>query len=142
VGAVPVLMEIAVDEQYVDNTRHMDEKAAIAAFGALAQASRLRAFRLLVERGESTVPAGEIARELGIPHNTMSVHLAVLTRSGLLDSHRQGRSIRYGLNVDGIKSVLRYLIHDCCGGHPELCGPIAKLLDPAMPPRMKIDDPC
>ena len=40
----------------------MDEKAAIRAFGALAQASRLRAFRLLVERGESTVPAGEIAR--------------------------------------------------------------------------------
>ncbi|MDG2076540.1 MAG: helix-turn-helix transcriptional regulator [Arenicellales bacterium] len=113
----------------------MDEKAAITALSALAQASRLRAFRLLVERGGSTVPAGEIARELGIPHNTMSVHLAVLTRSGLLDSHRQGRSIRYGLNVDGIKSVFRYLVDDCCGGQPELCGPITQLLGPATSPR-------
>ena len=59
----------------------MDEEGAIATLSALAQASRLRAFRLLVERGETTVPAGEIARELGIPHNTMSVHLAVLTLS-------------------------------------------------------------
>ncbi len=108
----------------------MDEKAAILALGALAQASRLRAFRLLVERGETTVPAGEIARQLGIPHNTMSVHLAVLTRSGLIDSHREGRSIRYGINVDGIKSVFRYLVDDCCGGHSELCSPIAELLDP------------
>ena len=121
--------------RYVYNTRHMDEKAAITILSALAQTSRLRAFRFLVEQGESTVPAGEIARELGIPHNTMSVHLAVLTRSGLLDSHRQGRSIRYGLNVDGIKSVLRYLVDDCCGGQPELCGPIANLLDSATYPR-------
>ena len=109
----------------------MDEEDAVATLSALAQASRLRAFRLLVERGETTVPAGEIARELGIPHNTMSVHLAVLTRSGLIDSHREGRLIRYGINVDGIKSVFRYLVDDCCGGHPELCSPITELLNPA-----------
>ena len=109
----------------------MDENGAILALRALAQASRLRAFRLLIERGEATVPAGEIARELGIPHNTMSVHLAVLTRSGLIDSRREGRSIRYGINVDGIKSVFRYLVDDCCGGHPELCSPITELLNPA-----------
>ena len=109
----------------------MHEEGAIVTLSALAQASRLRAFRLLVERGETTVPAGEIARELGIPHNTMSVHLAVLTRSGLIDSHREGRSIRYGINVDGIKSVFRYLVDDCCGGHPELCSPITELLNPA-----------
>ncbi|MEE2804216.1 MAG: metalloregulator ArsR/SmtB family transcription factor [Pseudomonadota bacterium] len=117
----------------------MDETKAIAALGALAQTSRLRVFRLLVERADHMVPAGEIACLLGVPHNTLSVHLAVLTRSGLLQSKREGRSIRYGLKVDGIQNLLRYLVDDCCGGHPELCGSLTKFAERSEAHRLTMD---
>ena len=50
---------------------------------ALAQSTRLEAFRLLVSREPDGIAAGELARLLSIPLNTMSSHLAVLARAGL-----------------------------------------------------------
>lgn len=108
----------------------MDIAAAIDSFGALAQDTRLRAFRLLVEAGEEGMPAGEIARQLGVPHNTMSVHLAQLARAGLIRSRRESRSVIYLADFDGIRALLAFLLQDCCRGRPEACGP---LLDAALP---------
>jgi len=48
-----------------------------------------------------------------------------LTRAGLLRSERNGRSIIYSVNPQGIKSLLAYLVEDCCNGQPELCTPMA-----------------
>lgn len=96
---------------------------AVRAFGALAQESRLAAFRLLVRAGESGLPAGEIARGLRIPHNTLSSHLAILTRAGIVRSRREGRSIIYAVDFDGTRSLLAFLLEDCCQGRPELCSP-------------------
>ena len=61
----------------------MDEKAAIGALAALAQPTRLAVFRQLVGRHPGGIAAGDIARRFDVPHNTMSSHLAVLTRAGL-----------------------------------------------------------
>ena len=52
--------------------------------GALAQESRLNAFRLLVRSGPDGLAAGEIARQLSIPHNTLSSHLSILSNAGLI----------------------------------------------------------
>lgn len=101
----------------------MDNNSAVQAFGALAQESRLAAFRLLVQAGESGLPAGEIARALGIPHNTLSTHLAVLTRAGIVRSRREGRSVIYRVDFDGTRALLAFLLEDCCRGQPELCAP-------------------
>ena len=98
--------------------------------GALGQETRLRAFRLLVEAGEEGVPAGEIARRLDVPHNTMSSHLALLTRAGLIRSRRESRSIIYTADFAGIRALLAFLVQDCCRGRPEACGP---LLDAVLP---------
>ncbi len=114
---------------YFDNTRHMDEIHAVDALSALAQTSRLQVFRLLVRNGPAGLAAGEIALKLAIPHNTLSTHLAILTRAGLLSSTRFGRSIVYRIDPDGIRQLLNHLIQDCCNGKPELCGPL--LLSPA-----------
>ncbi len=62
----------------------MDEKTVINALGALAQETRLRAFRLLVEAGPDGKPAGSIAEALGVPAPTLSFHLAQLTHAGLI----------------------------------------------------------
>lgn len=108
----------------------MDVIAAIDRFAALAQDTRLRAFRLLVEAGAEGMPAGEIARRLGVPHNTMSVHLAQLTRAGLIRSRRESRSVIYLADFAGVRALLAFLLQDCCRGRPEACGP---LLDAALP---------
>lgn len=99
----------------------MDEFQALAAFAALSQVSRLNAFRLLVRHEPTGLPAGEVARLLAVPQNTMSAHLAVLARAGLASAERHGRSVAYRADLDRLRALVGYLVKDCCGGRPELC---------------------
>jgi len=69
----------------------MDLARATEALGALAQESRLKVFRLLVRMGPSGMAAGDIARKLTVPHNTMSSHLAARARAAHLVT--QGRPL-------------------------------------------------
>ena len=112
----------------------MDETRTIAALAALAQATRLQTFRLLVEREPEGVPAGELARLIGVPQNTMSAHLSTLANAGLVSGERQSRSIIYRADLERFRQVTLYLIKDCCGGNAELCAPLIKELTPCCPP--------
>lgn len=96
----------------------MELNTAVNALGALAHRHRLMVFRLLVQSGPNGLPAGDIAKNIGIPKNTLSTHLAALTRAGLLNSERLGRSIRYRIDFSGTLSLLRYLVEDCCRADP------------------------
>ena len=102
----------------------MELSNAIDALGALAQESRLKVFRLLVQAGPSGMAAGDIARELAVPPNTMSAHLAVLSRAKLVTAHKEGRSVIYGLDVEGTRDLLSFLVEDCCRGAPNVCTPL------------------
>src|SRR5262245_38218225 len=103
----------------------MDEAAAmVRCLGALAQEHRLRIFRLLVKRGPSGMPAGEIAEKVGIGPTNTSFHLKELDRAGLLRASRHGRYIRYAIDVEGMRKLLTYLTEECCQGRPELCGEV------------------
>lgn len=81
------------------------------------------------------MPAGEIARQLAVPHNTMSSHLAILTRAGLVRSERQSRSIIYRAELAQLRDLIAFLLKDCCGGRPEICGPLMDELSPCCPPK-------
>lgn len=94
---------------------------ALAALAALGQPTRLGIFRALMAAEPNGLPAGAIAERIGCPHNTASTHLSILARSGLVRGAREGRSIVYRADVDGIRAVVGFLVNDCCGGHPELC---------------------
>ncbi|WP_332698656.1 ArsR/SmtB family transcription factor [Bosea sp. (in: a-proteobacteria)] len=108
----------------------MDNSQAILALAALAQPTRLDTFRLLVRREPEGVPAGELAKLLVVPQNTMSAHLAVLTRAGLIVGERQSRSIIYRADLAGFRTVIAFLLKDCCGGRADLCGPLIEELVP------------
>lgn len=99
----------------------MEVKTAVVALAALAQESRLRAFRLLVRAGERGLAAGEIADELAIPPATLTFHLKELSHAGLIESRRDGRRIVYSLSTEGVRELMEYLLRDCCDGQPELC---------------------
>lgn len=100
----------------------MEAAAAVAAFGALAQETRLAVFRLLVQAGPNGLTAGEIAEALEVPASTMSHHLGIIERAGLAVSWRKSRSIVYAANYEGTRNLLAFLMEDCCQGRPEICG--------------------
>ena len=108
----------------------MDSVLAITALGALAQDTRLDAFRLLVRHEPDGMAAGEIARQLGVPQNTMSAHLGILARAGIVRSERHSRSIIYRADLDGLRALTLFLIKDCCAGSAELCAPLIAELPP------------
>lgn len=102
----------------------METQFAIEALAALAQPTRLEVFRLLVRKEPDGLPAGEIARQMEVPHNTMSTHLSILTRSGLVSVERQSRSMIYKVELTAVRQLMLFLLRDCCNGQPELCAPL------------------
>lgn len=113
----------------------MESHDAIDVFAALSQATRLDTFRLLMEHEPDGLPAGEIARRLDVPQNTLSSHLAILTRAGLIASERHSRSIVYRALVDRVREIASFLVQDCCGGRPELCVPLVAQFTPCCSPK-------
>lgn len=83
---------------------------------------------MLIRHLPDGLPAGEVARELGIPHNTMSAHLAILARAGLVSSRRRSRQIIYQARFDCITQTVNFLVQDCCKGRPEVCRPLQHML--------------
>jgi DNA-binding transcriptional ArsR family regulator len=106
----------------------MEIKFAVGSLTALAHEGRLAAFRLLVQAGAPGLPAGEIARRLGILPNTLSASLNVLSHAGLIRSRREGRSIIYSADYGAMRELLTFLMEDCCNGAPEICAPLAAVV--------------
>ena len=106
----------------------MEIKDVLLGFAALSQETRLRLMRLLAERGASGMSAGEIASRLELAPSTLSFHLAALEQAGLVLSTRQGRQIIYAVRISGLRALFSFLTETCCGGRPELCGDLARLL--------------
>ncbi len=104
----------------------MDKIATLSAFAALSQETRMDTFRLLITAGGAGMNAGDIATTLDVKQNTLSANLSVLLQAGLVRNQREGRSIRYFADTDGLRGMLGFLLEDCCGGHPELCQPLIK----------------
>ena len=105
-------------------------RSALASFAALGQEARLAIFRALVAAGPGGLTATEAAEATGVRQNTFSTHVAILQRAGLVRSRRDGRSIIYRADLDGLLSLIHYLLEDCCGGRPELCAPLLAELGP------------
>lgn len=106
----------------------MDQESAIEAFAALAHPSRMKVFRLLVTEGPDGLQAGQISKNLRIVTSTLSGHLAVLKRAGLLKASRHQREIHYSVNLNAINDLVGFLLADCCKGRVENCSEILSLL--------------
>lgn len=115
----------------------MESEIAILGLAALAQSTRLDVFRLLVKHEPEGLAAGDIARALAVPQNTMSSHLAVLSRAGLVTAQRRSRSIVYRADLIRFRAVMLFMLTDCCDGRPEICAPLIEDLTPCCPPKPK-----
>ena len=106
----------------------MESNEAINGLAALAQETRLQAFKILVRHEPKGIAAGELARLLEVPQNTLSTHLAILSQASLVSSERQSRSIVYRANLEAVRGIVLHLLNDCCNGRPELCSPLIEEL--------------
>ncbi len=119
----------------------MESAAAIRCLGALAQGTRLDAFRLLVREGPEGLPAGVLAERLGVQPATLSFHLAQLERAGLLVSRRRSRQILYAADFGAMRGLLGFLLEDCCHGRPEVCGDLLPGTTGEVPETERIPEP-
>jgi ArsR family transcriptional regulator, arsenate/arsenite/antimonite-responsive transcriptional repressor len=102
----------------------METTQAVDALAALAQATRLSVYRLLVEAGPEGMAAGAIGEALALPPATLSFHLAHLSRAGLVKSRQEGRFVIYSADFGSMNALVGYLTENCCGGRA--CAPAAK----------------
>ena len=122
---------------YIHKSGYMESESVILALAALAQSTRMDVFRLLVKHEPEGLAAGDIAKALAVPQNTMSSHLAVLSRAGLVSAQRFSRSIVYRADLARFQEVMLFMLRDCCGGRPEICAPLVKSLTPCCAPKPK-----
>tara|TARA_R110002096_G_scaffold264377_1_gene457927 strand:+ start:371 stop:697 length:327 start_codon:yes stop_codon:yes gene_type:complete len=104
----------------------MKDTQALDAFSALGHPTRLAIFRTLSSVAPRPIPAGELAQTTKTPPSTLSSHLQVLERSGLIVSQRRSRQILYALDIEGARDLVDFLTRDCCGGRPDICGTLPR----------------
>lgn len=109
----------------------MDQTKAVEAFAALAQDSRMAIYRMLVKEQPNSLRVGDISKRLDIVTSTLSGHLMVLKRAGLLKSTRHQREIHYSANIATMNDLVGFMLQDCCNGQVENCAEILTLLDQA-----------
>ena len=98
----------------------MNPADAVAAFAALSQETRLAMVRALVRAGPDGLAAGAIAEAVSVAASSASFHLASLERAGLVQSRRESRSIIYTAGYDTLADLVKFLMEDCCAGHPAI----------------------
>ena len=76
---------------------------------ALAQPTRLSVFTILAGEQPDGLSAGEIAARSNTPPNTMSAHLAILSRAGLVTSSKQGRVVTYSACPGAVRDLCAFL---------------------------------
>ena len=99
----------------------MKTAQVIEALGALAHEHRLTAYRLLVEQGPQGLPAGTIAERVRLLPSSLTFHLQVLHRAGLILKRREGRQLFYSADFEAMNSLVGYLTENCCAGSGEAC---------------------
>lgn len=72
-------------------------------FKALADPTRRRVLQLLRER---PMTAGELAEQFEVSKPTMSAHFSVLKQAGLIDAHKDGRTITYRIRMSVLEDAM------------------------------------
>lgn len=102
----------------------MIDNDALLALSALAHPTRLAAFRLLVRHEPDGLSTGELVDALDLTQSTLSTHLAVLAKAGLVTAEKRGRRQIQRAGIDTLRRLMTFLAKDCCEGRAELCEPL------------------
>jgi len=116
----------------------MESIEAVNALSGLANDTRLKIFRHLVQTGPDGESAGDLANRFGLPGPTLSFHLAQLCHCGLVFAERNGRRIMYSAGYTAMNELMMFLTDNCCAGDAGLCASLqAAGGPPAKEPRSR-----
>jgi ArsR family transcriptional regulator, arsenate/arsenite/antimonite-responsive transcriptional repressor len=99
----------------------MESKHALIALAALAQDTRLKIFRRLIEAGPTGLAVGEIGAGLETSPATLSFHLKELAHAELLTARQAGRFIYYAANFAQMNDLIAFLTDNCCARDGACC---------------------
>lgn len=77
------------------------------AFKALNDKTRREILELLRKRD---MTAGEIAEQFDISFPSISHHLELLKRAGLIESEKQGQYVTYSLNTTVLDDIMKWIL--------------------------------
>lgn len=103
----------------------MEIKDIVKSLAALAQETRLKIFRLLVEAGAEGLTVGKIGEVLSIAPATLSFHLKELSHANLVITRNEGRFIYCIADFTNMISIVTYLTENCCGNKTN-CAPVCE----------------
>lgn len=103
----------------------MKETDAVRALSALSQATRLQAFRALVEAGPRGLTPSDLAARLRVAPSRLSFHLKELLFAALITQERDGRNLVYRAQFERMDRLMSFLTAHCCGGTPCAVAPRA-----------------
>ena len=109
------------------------ENVILSRLDVLSHPARMSVFRLLMRRYPDAVPAGELARALGLKPSTLSVYLSALSAAGLAEQRREGTSVLYTARTDAVGEIMDFLFNDCCRGRPDACVSLSGASEKGMP---------
>ena len=95
----------------------MNEAIATEAFNALANPTRLRIIRALVNAGKEGLSAGSIAELIDASPSRATFHHRQLAETHLICATKKSRQVIYTINFESIGSLVQFLIADCCNNN-------------------------
>jgi ArsR family transcriptional regulator, arsenate/arsenite/antimonite-responsive transcriptional repressor len=87
----------------------VEKVTAISIMSALAQPTRLEVFTMLAGAGPEGLTSGDLAHRTGAAANTMSAHLAILSRAGLVMTEKSGRCVIYRAVPETVRNLAAHL---------------------------------
>ena len=97
------------------------DASEIQRFAALSHPTRLLVFRRIMRAGPSGVTAGALAEAARVSPSNLSAHLSILTEAELVSVRAEGRKRIFAPRLETVAALVRFLVDDCCDGHPEVC---------------------
>lgn len=94
----------------------MESNIALDCLNALAHESRLTLFRMLVEAGDEGMSVGELAEATEMAGATLTNHLNILRRAGMVLDERRGRVIQCRAHYAQMNQLIGFLTENCCAG--------------------------
>lgn len=82
---------------------------AMQVMSALAQTTRLKVYRRLVDELPEGMAAGEIAKAMEMSPNGMTAHFAILSAAGLVSSEKIGRTVIYRAETQPVEELSEFL---------------------------------
>lgn len=92
----------------------MQNDDASACLEALGNPVRLAVYRILVRAGDEGLAVGQIQARVGLAGSTLSHHLAVLARVGVIRRRREGSSLICTADYGVMRRLIGFLEDECC----------------------------